>query len=254
MSHPDDPRTLAQRIESAALWLIGVAWLIAGTTPITLLSRWFTTEQLDPLTRAYTRSQVAMTTARWRAVVDPGVRPDQTYLFCQNHVNVLDYCTMYPATPHVKQGIELESHFKIPFYGWFMRSRGTIGVNREDPRALIKLIRACKAEVAKGRSLLMFPEGTRTRTGRVAAFEPGAVHIACQLGIPIVPVVVLGMHEVQPSGSWRFRAFREVVVEVMAPIPTAGVGRDDVDALTAQLRDQIAARVDAWYAAHGEAA
>jgi 1-acyl-sn-glycerol-3-phosphate acyltransferase len=252
MSHPDDPKTLAQRAESVLLWAIGIAWLMLGTTPITLLSRWLSTERLDPWTRLYTRSQVAVTTARWRAIVDPAVDPDQTYLFCQNHVNILDYCTMYPSTPHVKQGIELESHFKIPFYGWFMKGRGTIGINRDDPRALVKLIRACKAEVAKGRSLLMFPEGTRTRTGRVAAFETGAVHIARQLGLPIVPVAVLGMHEVQPTGSWRFRAFQEVVVEVMAPIPTAGLAREDVEALSARVRDQIAARVDAWYAERGE--
>ena len=58
---------------------------------------------------------------RLRHEVHPDVDPARPYMFVQNHVNLLDHCTVYNATPHFKQGVELAKHFEIPVYGWFMR-------------------------------------------------------------------------------------------------------------------------------------
>jgi 1-acyl-sn-glycerol-3-phosphate acyltransferase len=247
----DAPMTLAERAASAALWTVGLGWLAAATSALTLAYRLRPAAEIDAWTRLYLRGQLLLTTARWRAEVHPDVRPDTAYVFCQNHVNVLDHCTMYLATPHFKQGIELEDHFRIPFYGPFMRARGTIPVNRDDPKDMIRLMRRAKDEIRAGHSLLVFPEGTRTRTGRVGPFHAGIFHVARALGAPVVPVAVTGMHEVQPTGTWRFRPFQEVVVHVMAPIPTAGLARDQVPALCEEVQAKVAEKVDAWYARGG---
>ncbi len=235
----------ATPLVSAGLWAAGLTWLALTLPPLTLLLRAVGPDRAEPLVQVYIRGQLALTLCRWRAVVDPSLDPNGRYLFVQNHVNLLDHVTMYPATPHFKQGMELLSHFDIPFYGWFMRARGTIPVERDKKTALLALRRAMKAELAKGHSLLAFPEGTRTRDGHVAPFHEGLFHLARALEVPVVPVAVTGMWSVMPTGSWRFRPFQTVTVHVMAPIPTAGLSRDAVSALAQSVRAQIAERVDA---------
>lgn len=235
---------LGERAISAGMWAMGLGWLCTFTPPLTLLYRAVGAHKIDGLTRAYNRGQLLAALVRWRAEVHPDVRPDVPYMFVQNHVNVLDYVTMYNATPHFKQGIELESHFRIPFYGWFMEARGTIPVNRERRSDLVRLLRRAKEEVAAGRSLLAFPEGTRSRDGRVGPFHSGMFQVARQLGVPIVPVAVTGMSDVLCTGDHVFHPFREVVVHVTAPIPTAGASRDDVERITEEARARISALVD----------
>ncbi|HMV67016.1 MAG TPA: lysophospholipid acyltransferase family protein [Myxococcota bacterium] len=235
---------IGERAVSAAMWAAGVGWMCATMPPMTLLYRAVGAPRVDGLTRAFNRGQLLAALVRWRAEVDPGVRPDVPYMFVQNHVNVLDHVTMYNATPHFKQGIELESHFRIPLYGWFMKARGTIPVNRESRSDLVRLMRRAREEVAAGHSLLAFPEGTRTRDGRVGEFHSGLFHVARQVGLPIVPVAVTGMSEVLRTGEHRFRPLREVVVHVTAPIPTQGASRAGVERIARETRERIAAIVD----------
>lgn len=254
MSHGLPPASLLDRAVAVGLWAASLAWLALTLPSLTLLMRRVPAHRIDALTRIYTRGQVALTLCRWRAVVDPAVRPEGTYLFVQNHVNVLDHCTMYAATPHFKQGMELRAHFDVPLYGPFMRARGTIAVDPDDPAAMLRLRRAMRAELDQGHSLLAFPEGTRTRTGRVGPFREGLFHLARGLGVEVVPVAVIGMWEVLPTGGWVMRPFQPVTVLVHAPIPTVGLTRADVPALTERVRATIAADVDAWYASRAGAA
>lgn len=240
-----------EAVVSAALWGLGLTWLAAWLPALTALQRRVPSDRLDGLTRVYTRGQVALTLCRFRAEVDPAVRPDRPYLFVQNHVNVLDHVTMYATTPHFKQGMELRSHFDLPLYGPFMETRGTIPVDREDPRALLSLRRRMKDELDRGHSLLAFPEGTRSRDGRVAPFQEGLFHLARQLEVEIVPVALCGMSRVLRTGSRRFRPFQRVTVHVLAPEPTTGLARADVPALAQRVHDRIAALVDADLAEHG---
>jgi 1-acyl-sn-glycerol-3-phosphate acyltransferase len=196
-------------------------------------------DRTEWLSRIYCRGQVAMTGARWKAVVDPAVDPARPYLFASNHVNLLDHVTMYCATPHFKQGLELESHFEIPVYGWFMRQRGTIPVRRGGGTAAIR--ERFREEMAIGHSILAFPEGTRTRDGKVGPFKHGVFEVARELGLPIVPVSVVGMFEILRAGSARMRRGREVTVYCDAPIdPT---GDEPIGDLANRVRDVIVGRV-----------
>jgi 1-acyl-sn-glycerol-3-phosphate acyltransferase len=233
------------KLRSAVLWVAGVSWLVPVMTTLMAATLVWPTDRTQWLDRLYCWGQVRLTGSRWRAVVHPDVRPDRQYLFVQNHVNLLDHVTMYNATPHFKQGVELAAHFEIPFYGWMMRRRGTIPVDPTDRRQT-ELLRRFREEVARGHSILAFPEGTRTRTGRVGKFRRGLFYLAQELGLPIVPVTVVGMYEVLRTGSWILRP-GEVTVYCDAPVETTGVRREDVAELTERVRRVIAARVDAYY-------
>ncbi len=246
MNHHWDPN-LKDKALGVGMLGMGLSWMVPFLGGLTALQEVFPADRLDLLNRLFCRGTVALTGTRWRTVVHPDLDPTQAYMFAQNHVNQLDHVTFYPATPHFKQGMELESHFKYPIYGRFMKSRGTIGVKRGEGRQMQTLIAKMRAEVDRGHSLLVFPEGTRTRTGHVGPFRKGIFYAAVALGIPIVPVAVTGMFEVMRPGSWVIRPGHEVTVYVEAPIPTAGLTRKDVSALSERVHDIIAARVDAYY-------
>src|SRR4029077_215844 len=143
---------------------------------------------------------------------------------------------MYAATPHFKQGVELEDHFRYPVYGAFMRSRGTLPVRRGSPRDYIRLRDQIRDELASGHSLLLFPEGTRTTTGRLGAFQPGVFRMAVELQAPIVPVTVTGMYRVMRKGSLLIRPGYDVTVYCDAPIDTRGLRKADIPQLMASVR------------------
>lgn len=238
-----------------ALLAAGVGFAATAMPALTAVMRYRPSEKIDRLTRLYTRGQVALTLCDYQTVISPKIDPNGVYLFVQNHVNALDHCTMYAATGHFKQGIELEKHFKIPFYGPFMKARGTLPVIPGDRRSMRRLFKGMQAQVEKGNSLLGFPEGTRTRDGRVGVFHEGLFQYAARLGIPVVPVTVTGMYEVMPTPQWTIRPFQTVTVTMDAPHPTAGLSRAEVRELTQRVRNQISDRVDAYYdaleATHG---
>lgn len=242
---PDTPVDYAM---SAALWAAGVSWLVPMMGLQMLGHRLVGPDNIQWLERLYTRGQVALTGSRWRAVVDPAIDPNGTYMFFQNHVNHLDHCTMYAATRHFKQGVELDEHFRYPVYGAFMRSRGTLPVTRGSAREFMRLRDQMQAEVDKGHSLLVFPEGTRTITGRLGPFQLGVFRIAQELGRPIVPVTVTGMYRVMRKGSLLIRPGHKVTVYCDAPIETKGLKRSHIPQLMAAVREAMNRRLDAYWA------
>lgn len=238
---------------SAALWSAGLAWLVPMMSAMTVLNVTVGPDRIDKLSRIYTRTQVALTGSRWRASVHPAVDPNAQYVFAQNHTNHLDHVTLYAATPHFKQGLELESHFRYPFYGWFMKARGTIPVRPGREGQTPEIMDHMRREIAKGHSILAFPEGTRTVDGRVGRFRTGVFFIARDLGLPVVPVAVTGMYDVMRKGSWHIRPGHTVTVHVDAPIPTAGLTDADIPALAERARDVVAGHVDRYWEERGGA-
>ena len=235
------------RVRSAALWGQGLAWLLPWTSSLIALNRTLGADKIQAANRLFCTGMLKSTGAKWKAVVDPAVKDDETYVFAQNHVNHLDFVTMHNATPHFKQGIELESHFRYPFYGWFMSSRGTIAVPVARKHRLQRVREQMEAEVAKKHSILVFPEGTRTPNGRVGAFRHGTFMMARDLGLKVVPTAVTGMFEVMRKGSLVLKP-GEVTVYCDAPVDFTGLSNVEVKEQAERVRAQVASRVDAHIA------
>lgn len=236
---------LREQVLSAAAWASGLTWAISGATALMAVQTVLPPDRIDGLTRLYTRGQLFAVGTRVRYVTSDALDPARPYMFVQNHVNHLDHCTMYAGSPHFKQGLENEDHFRFPFYGWFMKQRGTLPVKRGARDQLGSLEALMAAEVARGHSLLVFPEGTRTRTGEVGRFRTGAFVIAQRLGLAVVPVSVCGMFEVMNANSRRIRPGRTATVYTDAPRETARLRPDEIPAFAEALRAHIQARVAA---------
>jgi 1-acyl-sn-glycerol-3-phosphate acyltransferase len=231
------------RLASVLIWIVAGGFLVFGVSLLTILYQFVEPDRIQFLERWYCKLQLALTFNRQRYHAHAAIDSRVQYLFIQNHTSHLDFVAMYNATPHFKQGVELETHFDYPFYGWFMEARGTIAVPSDRNGALESLGVAIRSEIGLGHSILGFPEGHRTLTGEVGTFHDGLFRIAIEQGIPVVPVAVTGLYDVLHKGSLIIRPGNEVVVYADEPIATAGMNIDDVPALRDRVRDTISARV-----------
>ena len=177
----------------------------------------------------------------------PGFDPQRTCFFMVNHVNLFDPFMLYCAIPQYVRGWELESHFKIPVYGWLMKRFGNVPVpDVRRPSDLKRMWRLTQDAIDGGTSLIIFPEAKRTRDGHVDAFQDGGFRVAQQLGIPIVPVSLVGSFQPSSAPATGCLWPATVTVHLHDTIETKGMTKEDVPALRDRVREIISAPVEAW--------
>ena len=165
--------------------------------------------------------------ARVEVVRSPGFDPHRTCFFMSNHVNLFDPFMLYCAIPQFVRGWELESHFKIPAYGWLMKRFGNVPVpDVRRPSDLKRMWRLTQDAIDGGTSLIIFPEAKRTRDGHVDEFQDGGFRVAQQLGIPIVPVSLVGSFQHHRTGHWMLWPAK-VTVHLHDTIETRGMNKEE---------------------------
>ncbi len=179
--------------------------------------------------------------------VSPHFDPARAGFLVSNHVNLFDPFVLYGVIPVFFRGLELESHFRVPVYGWLMKRFGNVPVpDSPRPADLKRMWRLAQDALARGIHLLVFPEGSRTLTGRVGKFQDGAFRMALQFGAPLTPVSIVGSFEFNRKTSWLLRPSR-VVVHLHPTIDTTGLDKKDFAALRDRVHAVISAPVDAFY-------
>lgn len=132
---------------------------------------------------------------------------------------------------------------RIPLIRSWMRQLRCVFLERENPRSAVASINQAAAVVGQGYSMVVFPEGTRSKTGQLAPFKPGAFKIAQKNGVPVVPFVIEGTAELMERNHNRIRS-GSVYLRVLPPIDTAGYTKEDWRALPALCEGQVAAALD----------
>lgn len=171
---------------------------------------------------------------RSRAALDPG----RSYVFMANHLSSVDIWAVLVAVPVSLRFIAKKQLGSIPLFGWAMRAGRFIFIDRQNPVAARRSIVEAANRIRSGQSVVMFPEGTRSRDGQLGPFKKGGFHLAISAGAEIVPVAIRGSREVMPRGSALIRA-GEVSIDIGEPIPTAGLTVDDRDALVERVRGRM---------------
>ncbi len=160
-----------------------------------------------------------------------------------NHQSALDVLVLFRLFRHFKWVSKIEN-FRVPLIGWNMYLNRYVWLergNREDAR---RALADCRTHLERGSSVLFFPEGTRSRTGEMRAFRPGAFVVAKDMRVPVVPVVVHGTREALPKNSLTMSGRQRMVVEVLPPMDASEVASLEVDELAAEARRRIAARLE----------
>jgi len=238
-------KRLWEVIRSLLLW--GVSWLhFLIVVPILIaLAVVLDPRKHDWLQRGLCRRIAFFSAANVIVKKAPGFDDKRTSFFMSNHVNLFDPFILYCAIPQLVRGWELESHFKIPIYGWLMKRFGNVPVpDVRSPKDLKRLWRLTQKAVNSGTSLIIFPEAKRTRDGHLGEFEDGGFRLAQQLGVPIVPVSLVGSIAHLRTGDWILRP-ANITVYLHDTIETKGMRKEEVPALRERVKRIIAEPVEA---------
>ena len=232
-------------LRAASLWLLSGLHFFLVAPLLVFLGIFLDPRKHDWLQRAFCRRIVFLSGARLEIIRSPGFDPRRTCFFMVNHVNLFDPFFLYCAIPQYVRGWELESHFKIPAYGWLMKRFGNVPVpDVRRPSDLKRMWRLTQDAIDGGTSLIIFPEAKRTRNGHVDEFEEGGFRVAQQLGIPIVPVSLVGSIHHHRTGHWMLWP-ATITVHLHDTIETNGMTKRDVPALRDRVRAVISAPVEA---------
>jgi len=233
-------------LRSAFLWILSGLHFFVAAPVLVFLGIFLDPRKHDWLQRTFCRRIVFLSGARVQVIRSPGFDPQRTCFFMANHVNLFDPFMLYCAIPQYVRGWELESHFKIPAYGWLMKRFGNVPV--PDVRRssdLKRMWRLTQDAVDGGTSLIIFPEAKRSRDGHLDGFEDGGFRVAQQLGIPIVPVSLVGSFQHHRTGHWMLWS-ATITVRLHDIIETKGMTKRDVPALRNRVREVISAPVEEW--------
>ncbi len=168
------------------------------------------------------------------------------YVVVSNHLSHADV-PIISRLPWEMKWVAKKELFELPFAGWMMRMARDIAVDRGSRRSRAQvLVQGCKVLQA-GCPVMFFPEGTRSRDGRVHRFSEGPFHLAIREGVPVLPLAIDGTQDALPKYSWRFKDTGTTMrLKVLPPVETKGLTAEDTPALAERVRAQIVEQVAAW--------
>jgi 1-acyl-sn-glycerol-3-phosphate acyltransferase len=185
------------------------------------------------------------------------LEPGRACVYVANHLSYADVWVLLAVLPGSVRFVAKKELLRIPVFGQALVSGGQIVIDRQNLKSAFGAYEEAAAAIRGGMSAIVFVEGTRSRDGTLLPFKKGPFVLAIAAGVPVVPVSLDGTYQLLPRGRLLARP-HPVRVHFGAPIPTAGLGYEDRDALMARARAAMSALRqtgpgDSWHPArHGE--
>jgi 1-acyl-sn-glycerol-3-phosphate acyltransferase len=183
---------------------------------------------------------IPLTLRGWERMPEAIREGRQPVIFMSNHESQMDPPVLIAALPLPAVYLAKQELRYFPFIGWAAWAAGVIFIDRRDRERALHSIHAAALEIRGGKSVVIFPEGTRSRTGQLLPFKKGGFALAQDAGVPIIPIATVGGFQVLPRGTLRFRPGRYLVLVGEPVIPC---DHPDRDSLMAAVRTQIEALV-----------
>jgi 1-acyl-sn-glycerol-3-phosphate acyltransferase len=197
----------------------------------------------DVASRLWARGVLLLAGARLVVTGAQRWEPKEPRVVVANHASYLDIPALMAAFPGPLRIVARKTLMWMPFVGAYIWLGGHFFVDRADARQALALAERVGERMRKRRvTALVFPEGTRSRDGRLAPVKTGALFLPLAAEVPVQPVAVLGSHAILPKGAWWPRGGGVVELRVGEPIATAGRGGTGArKALAAEVRDALLA-------------
>jgi 1-acyl-sn-glycerol-3-phosphate acyltransferase len=156
-------------------------------------------------------------------------------VYMSNHQGNFDVPVLFAGLPVQFRWLAKAELFKIPIFGRAMRGVGYISIDRSNRKSAFESLERAARTIRNGTSVLIFPEGTRSRDGHILPFKKGGFVLSVDSGVPIVPVIIRGTRDIIPKGRFMIRP-APVTMQILDPVETAGYTRKTKDALLAHIR------------------
>jgi 1-acyl-sn-glycerol-3-phosphate acyltransferase len=228
-------------LRSLGVWIvISLATIAFGLPAIPLAlvpprGEWFL-----KLARGWARLILFVSGVRVRILHRERFAKGRSFVVAANHESFYDILVLLAVLPMSVRFLAKRNLFRLPFLGWSIAAAGFIPVDREARSRNAGVVDTALARLQKGRSLVVFPEETRTRTGELLPFKTGAALIASRAALPLLPLGLAGTLRIQRRGGFTITPSR-VTLSVGEPIAASGEGKRERAELTDQLRQRIAA-------------
>ena len=166
------------------------------------------------------------------------IDPSQSYVYMSNHQSNFDIPVLLAHLPVQFRWLAKAELFKIPLFGRAMRGAGYVKIDRFNQESAFESINEAARKMKNGVSVMIFPEGTRSRDGNIRSFKKGGFVMAVDAGVPIVPVILLGTWTLMAKSSLKINT-GDVSLNIKTPIATTDYTRDNKDDLIKSVRDVI---------------
>jgi 1-acyl-sn-glycerol-3-phosphate acyltransferase len=232
-----------QRIKSLLIWTL-IAILVLIWLPLLALVRLVDRDPTRYRT-GYLFRKLGLAMSRvnpfWNITIEghEGIDDRTPYVIVSNHLSNADI-PVISNLPWEMKWVAKRELFEIPFVGWMMKLAGDIPVDRGRNINKVSTFKKCIFYLRKNTSVIFFPEGTRSRDGRLNRFSRGAFELAIREQVPLLPLVIDGTHGCLPKNSWLFKPDVHAKLKILEPIPTKGFEADQVEELIDHVRDRMA--------------
>lgn len=220
--------------------VVALSTVVLGTTAIILAHINPRMPMITSVMRAWSEVVLFFGMIRVEVIGAERLDPEASYMLVSNHQSAIDPPLHIAKLPVSVRFLAKKELFRIPIFSSAMRA---IGIVETDRSAHASAHRAINRQVARvmemEKSLIIYPEGTRSRDGTMKPFKKGAFRIAVDNGLPIVPLTLCGAFEAWPPDS-KLCLGGPVTLVIHEPIPTEGMGPADLDALRDRAWHQIA--------------
>ena len=227
-----------------AVWSVWYGlWFIAATSVIAVLSvlvpaLGVSQEKAQWLPRTWARLLAWGTGCSFKVEGRKNLAPGAAYVFASNHASALDIPFLQAVLPSNFRWLAKKELFNIFIFGKAMASMGYIPVDRSNRRQAMRSVENAAARIKGGASVLIFPEGTRSRDGKLLPFKSAGLSLAIKAQAEVVPVAISGLYSVCPPHSLMINP-GPVTVRFGKPLATKGLVMKDRGALAEQVRESI---------------
>lgn len=167
----------------------------------------------------------------------------RTYVLVANHLSLLDILVMFRLFKDFKWVSKAEI-FKVPGIGWNMSLNRYIPLKRGDKASIAEMMEMSEATLRSGSSVMIFPEGTRSKTGELRDFKRGAFEMARDTATPIIPIVIQGTSDALPKHGFILQGKHQITVTVLPEVPVSTVESMPTDELSMHVRTIIATEIE----------
>jgi 1-acyl-sn-glycerol-3-phosphate acyltransferase len=220
-----------------AIWVV-LATLVLGIAVIVLSFFIKSGNLMHKIARFWGRSILVVSRIKVRVEGLSGMDFKRPYIYMANHQSNFDIPVLLGHLTIQFRWLAKMELFRIPIFGRAMRKAGYISIDRNDRRSAINSLKAAAEKIKNGVSVLIFPEGTRSRDGKIRPFKKGGFVMAIESGVPIVPVVISGTREIMTKGKFRVNP-GQIHMRILAPIDTSTYTRKTKEVLMERVRRVI---------------